>query len=131
MTIQQIKQQSEYLKSQIKQYYDFEVMLDIGERDQSREFDGVLKRTDTVLKIFREAAELQDQDDFTDGQELTPIKIEIKIDNEKSDEQRHQFIESVETKNYVDDLLQAKQQPKQQHSTVEDATVKTIIQVRP
>jgi hypothetical protein len=43
----------------------------------------------------------------------------------------HQFIESVETENYVDDLLQAKQQPKLQHSTVEDVTVKTIIQVWP
>ncbi len=72
---------------------------------------------------------------YTDGQEPTPINseptinIEVKIDYEKSDEQLHQFIESVETENYVDNLLQAQQKP--QHSTVEDVTVKTIIQVWP
>ena len=47
----------------------------------------------------------------------------------------HQFIESVETENYADDLLQ---EPKHslveidepQHQTIEDITVETIIQVR-
>ena len=44
---------------------------------------------------------LQDQGDFMDGQEPTTI-IDPEIDNKKSDEQSHQFIESVETENPVD-----------------------------
>ena len=84
---------------------------------------------------------LQDEDDFMDGQESTMIKlepannIETEIDNKKSDEQSHQFIESAETENPVDDLLQESQHQlieidQQQYPTVEDTTVETIIQVR-
>ena len=39
---------------------------------------------------------IYDQDEFTGGQEPTPINSE-QIDDEKSDEQSHQFIESTET----------------------------------
>jgi predicted RNase H-like nuclease (RuvC/YqgF family) len=46
--------------------------------------------------IWQDLQQMPDQDDFTDGQELTPINSE-QIDDEKSDEQSHQFIESVET----------------------------------
>jgi hypothetical protein len=53
--------------------------------------------------IWQDLQQMPDQDDFTDGQELTPINSE-QIDDEKSDEQSHQFIESVENENYVDDL---------------------------
>ena len=47
----------------------------------------------------------------------------------------HQFIESAETENPVDDLLQESQHQlieidQQQYPTVEDITVETIIQVR-
>ena len=57
------------------------------------------------------------------------------IDNKKSDEQSHQFVESVETENPVNGLLQESQhqlieidQP--QRPTVEDNTVETKIKVR-
>ena len=71
--------------------------------------------------IWQDLQQMPDQDDFTDGQELTPIdseptiNIEDQIEGEKSDEQSHRFIESVETENEVDDLKQAEQQQKQQH----------------
>ncbi len=42
----------------------------------------------------------------------------------------HQFIESVETENFVDDLSQAQQQKESQHQTVDVKTVETIVQER-
>jgi DNA gyrase/topoisomerase IV subunit B len=83
--------------------------------------------------IWQDLQQVPDQDDFTDGQDLTPINseptiiIEVQIDDEKLDEQSHQFIESVETEKYVDDLSQAEQQQKLQHSTVEDSPIKTKV----
>ncbi len=52
---------------------------------------------------------LQDQRLYSDGQEPT-INIDSEIDNKKSDDEMHQFIESIETENFVDDLSQAQQQ---------------------
>jgi hypothetical protein len=58
------------------------------------------------------------------------INIESEIDNKKSDEQMHQIIESIETENPVDDLLQVQQQQEPHHQTVEVVTIETIIQVQ-
>ena len=71
------------------------------------------------------------------------INIESEINDEKSDEQSHQFIESesVETENYADDLSQVQQRQLEpqhhvieindpQHQTIEDNTIETVIQVR-
>lgn len=60
-----------------------------------------------------------------------PINIESEIDNKKSDDEMHQFIESVETENYANDLSQVQQQQLEpHHQTIEDIVVETIIQVR-
>jgi hypothetical protein len=42
----------------------------------------------------------------------------------------HQIIESIETENSVDDLLQVQQQQEPHHQTVEVVTIETIIQVQ-
>ena len=133
MNQQQIKQTSEYLKSQIMQYYDLDLMWDIAslktkeyDEKKSSELSDMIKRIDTVLEIIREA---EDQDDSMDGQEPT-INIESEIDNKKSDEQMHQIVKSIETENSVDDLLQVQQQQEPHHQTVEVVTIKTIIQVQ-
>ncbi len=88
--------------------------------------------------IIREESQVQDQGDFTDGPEPTPItgkseptnNIESEIDDKKSDE--HWTIASMypsgwhfHTDKYVDDLSQAQQQQKQQHLKLEVITVKT------
>ncbi len=130
MNQQQIKQTSEYLKSQIMQYYDLDLMWDIAslktkedDEEKSSELSDMIKKIDTVLEIIREA---EGQDDSMDGQEPTminsepTINIESEIDNKKSDEQMHQIIESDETENSVDDLLQVQQQQEPHHQTVED-----------
>ena len=52
---------------------------------------------------------LQDQSLYSDRQEPA-INIDSEIDNKKSDDEMHQFIESIETENFVDDLSQAQQQ---------------------
>ena len=133
MNQQQIKQTSEYLKSQIMQYYDLDLMWDIAslktkeyDEKKSSELSDMIKRIDTVLEIIREA---EDQDDSMDGQEQT-INIESEIDNKKSDELMHQIIESIETENSVDDLLQVQQQQEPHHQTVEVDTIEAIIQVQ-
>jgi hypothetical protein len=67
----------------------------------SNDLKNMLEIIHKLLEITRQAIELQDQDDFTDGQVPIPIKsvlttnIEVKIDEEKSNEKLHQFIESV------------------------------------
>ena len=135
MTLQQIKQRSEYFNSQMKQINNFKQMVEIltyhDKQISSSDFDNTFERIQNLINIVRDA---ENQDDFMDGQEPT-TNIEPEIDNKISDEQSHQFIESVETKNPVDDLLQEPQhqlieidQP--QYPTVEDITVETIIQVR-
>ncbi len=58
------------------------------------------------------------------------INIESEIDNKKTDEQMHQIIESIETENSVDGLLQVQQQQEPHHQTVEVVTIETIIQVQ-
>ena len=64
------------------------------------------------------------------------INIKSEIDNKKSDDEMHQFIESVETEIYAaDDLLQEPQHSlieidEPQHQTIEDITAETIILVR-
>ena len=94
------------------------------------------KRDNLFEKLIAKLEELKQTENVngsTDGQEPTPInseptiKIEVQIDDEKSDEQSHQFIESVETENYIDDFSQAEQQQKPQHSTVEDSPIKTKV----
>jgi len=91
------------------------------------------KESKKVLDIVQEA---ENQDDSIDGQEPTiinsepTINIESEIDNKKSDEQMHQIIESIETENYVNDLLQVQQQQEPHHQTVEVVTIETIIQVQ-
>jgi len=67
----------------------------------------------------------------TEHRQEPTTDIEFEIDNKKSDDQMHQIIESVETENHVDDLLQVQQQHEPQHSTVEVITVENILQVRP
>jgi hypothetical protein len=67
----------------------------------SLELDEIVRRIQIGL--------LQDQSNYSDGQEPT-IKIESEIDNKKSDDEMHQFIESVETENLVDNFSQAPQQ---------------------
>jgi hypothetical protein len=57
---------------------------------------------------------LQDPRLCSDRQEPI-INTESKIDNKKSDDEMHQFIESVETEIFVDDLSQAQQQQESQH----------------
>jgi hypothetical protein len=63
-----------------------------------------------------------------DVQEPTK-KIEVQINNKKSDDQMHKIIKSIETENIVGALSQAQQQQKPQHPTVKVSTVETIIQV--
>ena len=135
MTLQQIKPITEFLTSQIKQFYNCKLMVAIiclgDDKINSNEFNNTLDRIQKVIDIIRQA---QEQDDFMDGQEPT-TNIEPEIENKISDEQSHQFIESVETENPVDDLLQEPQHllietNQQQYPTVEDITVDTIIQVR-
>ncbi len=59
MTLQQIKPISQYLKSQIKQFYDIDVMFAIAclgdDRKDSNDFSTTLERIDTELEIIREA----------------------------------------------------------------------------
>ena len=83
-----------------------------------------------VNLMWQDLQQVSDQDGFMDGQEPT-INIESEIDNKKSDDDMHQFIESVETENFVDDLSQAQQQQESQHQTVEVKTVENIEQERP
>ncbi len=66
----------------------------------------------------------EDADSFEDQQEFI---IESKIEDNESDDQMHQFIESVETENFVDDLSQAQQQQELQRQTVEVKTVDIIV----
>jgi hypothetical protein len=73
---------------------------------------------------------LQDQGLYSDRQE-PEINIKSEIDNKKSDDEMHQFIESVETEIFVDDVSQAQQQQESQHQTVEVKTVENIVQERP
>ena len=86
--------------------------------------------------MWQDLQPVSDQDDSMDGQEPTminsepTINIESEIDNKKSDEQMHQIIESIETENFVDDLLQVQQQQEPHHQTVEVVTIETIIQVQ-
>ena len=86
--------------------------------------------------MWQDLQPVSDQDDSMDGQEPTminsepTINIESEIDNKKSDEQMHQIIESIETENYVDNLLQVQQQQKPHHQTVGVVTIETIIQVQ-
>ena len=141
MTQQQIKQSSEYIKSHFKQYDDFDMICDIillinkemKDKKKSDELGDTIKRIEEVLDIVQEA---ENQDDSMDGQEPTmsdseqTINTECEIDIKKTDEQMHQIIESVETENSVDDLLQVQQQQEPHHQTVEVVTIKTIIQVQ-
>ena len=86
--------------------------------------------------MWQDLQPVSDQDDSMDGQEPTminsepTINIESEIDNKKSDEQMHQIIESIETENYVDNLLQVQQQQKPHHQTVGVVTIETIIRVQ-
>ncbi len=57
------------------------------------------------------------------------IKLPI-IDIKKSDDKVQQFIESVESKYYVNYLLQAQQQKPSQYQTLEVKTVEIISQVQ-
>ena len=141
MTQQQIRQSSEYIKSHFKQYDDFDMICDIillidkvmKDKKKSDELGDTIKRIEKVLEIVQEA---ENQDDFMDWQEPTminseqTINIESEIDNKKSNELMHQIIESIETENFVDDLLQVQQQQEPHHQTVEVVTIKTIIQVQ-
>jgi hypothetical protein len=131
MTTLQIKQRSEYFNSQIKQINNFKQMVEIltyhDNQISSSDFDNTFERIQNLINIVRDA---ENQDDFMDGQEPT-INIESEIDIKKSAEQLevHQIIESIETENYVYDLLQAQQQ-EPHHQTVEVVTIETIIQVQ-
>ena len=89
----------------------------------SLELDEILRQIQIGL--------LQDQSNYSDRQEPTlgpTNNIESKLDNRKSDDEMHHFLESVETESFVDDLSQAQQQQESQHQTVEVQTVETIVQ---
>jgi hypothetical protein len=68
----------------------------------------------------------------TEEEEMVQSKEEIElpiINVKKSDDEVHQFIESIETKNHVDDLLQVQQQ-EQQHQKLEVKTVEIMYHVQ-
>jgi hypothetical protein len=126
MTLHEINQRPDYLESQLDEMGDFDVSCIIiqnlyNDAKIKENHKHMMERITILRTIITEA---QNQDGSMGGQEQT--NIEVQINDEKSDEQSHQFIESVETENYVDDLLQAKQQQKPQHSTVEDSPIKMV-----
>ena len=85
----------------------------------------VLEKERKVLSTEKNSlkrSSTEDADSFEDWQEPA-INIE-------SDDEMHQFIESVETEILVDDLSQAQQQKESQHQTVEVKTIETIVQDR-
>ena len=85
----------------------------------------VLEKERKVLSTEKNSlkrSSTEDADGFEDWQEPA-INIE-------SDDEMHQFIESVETEILDDDLSQAQQQKESQHQTVEVKTIETIVQDR-
>ncbi len=99
----------------------------LGEdKKKSGELSNMTEIIEKFIDIFEEA---ENQVGFIDAQEPT-TNIKTIVDNKKSDEQMHQIAESIETENYVDDLLPQAKLQEPQHQTVEAITIETIIQVQ-
>ena len=94
-----------FKKKETKQF--FRNMSKLIETSEAISFQDVFINYNPI--IIKENIKSDTSTQIEDGQEPAN-NIETEIDNKKSDEQSHQFIESAETESTVDDLLQQSQQ---------------------
>ncbi len=83
------------------------------------------QKSENTTKMVEKSTQTEEEEMAQSKQEIELPIINIK----KSDDEVHQFIKSIETKNYVDDLLQVQQQ-EPQHQTFKVKTVERIYQVQ-
>jgi hypothetical protein len=99
---------SDYLEGNIR------VKEMIKQKDSFEDELNELKQDLNIIYTKMEKALKQDISGSSDEQEST-TSIKSEINDKKSDDQTHQIIRLVETKNSVDNLLQDQQQELPQH----------------
>ncbi len=97
-----------------------------GQESTNNKFD-IEQKSENTIKMVEMSTQTQEKEMAQSKQEIElPI---TSINVKKSDDEVHQFIESIETRNHVDDLLQVQQQ-ELQHQTLEVKMVEITYQVQ-